>query len=153
MLRKLLLSVFFICTLASAKAETSYSFCIQSEQYESFKATLVFESVDFGKAMAQLILKQQLESKLGCDVNMLPFFSDKNCGCAGETCQEIKLRANKIQGKFKVDQTGDKMAMPAAAIGTVDKIVTEAQKMIDNPESILQAAIKQGTRLLDKILD
>lgn len=146
---------FSLCFLsvASYAQGASYSFCVKSDEFESFKAVVVFEAVDFGRNSAKLILKQQLKAKLNTEISLFPFFSSSNCGCVNDVCKEIVLNASKIKGVFSVEETGNTSEMPAAAMGTLDRAVTEAKKIMDDPKILLDGAVKQGAKLLDKFFN
>ncbi len=150
-----LLLLFSLCcfSVVSHAQAASYSFCVKSDEFESFKAVIVFQSVDFGRSSAQLILKQQLETKLKTKVSLYPFFSSSNCGCMQDVCQEIVLHASKIKGVLSVEETNNTENMPAVAMGTVDRAVTEAKKIMADPKILLDSAVKQGAKLLDKIFN
>ncbi len=130
-----------------------HSFCVQSEEYESFKATLVFESVDFGEQTAKYILTQQLEPKLKAQLRLFPYSSAISCECTNESCPELVLMANETNGVFKTRYAKKGENMPSAAVGTIDKIVAESKKIIDDPQAALKTAVKQGVKLLGELFD
>lgn len=145
-------AILFFLSLSVTAQKASYSFCVKSSEFESFKATLVFESVDFGAQSARLVLQQTLETKLKTKLSLSPFISSSACGCAEGECPEVELQASKINGVFQT-RYQTKANGSAATIGTLDRVVSETKKIIDDPKEALKEAVKQGIALLDKFFD
>jgi hypothetical protein len=152
--RKLAIAIAFLLFCLPAMAQkASYAFCVKSSDFESFKAVLIFESVDFGAQSARLVLEQTLEAKLKTQITLTPYTTAANCGCSKGDCPKIELVASKINGSFQTRYKSNSSGPATTAISTLDKVVSETKKVINDPKGALTEAVKQGIALLDKFFD
>lgn len=129
---------FFLLLSSSAFAQVAeYRFCIQSDNYETFKARVVFRGLDFGRSSALQMVRNDLEAVLEGDFEISTF--DDSCPCKGE-CPQVEVSSADWGGKLS-DREGDIKSIWGSAVEITDAVVTEGKALWENPGEFLMTRI------------
>lgn len=117
-----------------AQGQTSYYFCVESEDYETFKAKVEFKSLDFGEMAAKQMLINELKNTLKIDLKVA-LYNPQTCACPGE-CPEVKVDAKDWDGNFG-DNEFSVSATFGSAVEIADVLISSGQELLNNPGRFL----------------
>lgn len=114
-----------------------YSFCVQSDNYETFKAHVVFRGLDFGSSSAQQMVRNDLEAVLDGDFEISVF--DDACPCS-EGCPQVEVTSKDWGGNL-ADSEGKITNIWGSAVEITDAVVSEGKALMNNPGQFLMTRI------------
>ena len=117
-----------------AQGQTSYYFCVESEDYETFKAKVDFKSLDFGETAARQMLINELNNTLDAELNITPY-SPNTCSCKSD-CQELQIGAKDWDGNFG-DNDFSVSGSYGSAVEIADVLISSGQELLNNPGRFL----------------
>lgn len=136
-LRKIALVFALLLGSHFAQAQAAeYLFCVQSENYETFKARVVFRGLDFGKNSAEQMVRNDLEAVLEGDFQISLFASD--CPC--ENCPQMEVTSKDWDGNFS-ENDGSLNNIWGSAVEISDAVVSEGKALWDNPGEFLMTRL------------
>ncbi len=137
--RPLLYLAFLCCSSASLQAQVAeYFFCVESEEYESFKAHVVFKGLDFGLASAEQMVRNDLESMLGPSMQVKRY-SAADCPCKND-CQQVEIKAKDWNGNLN-DRDLSLGSVWGSTVEIGDAIIGEGKALLNNPGEFLMTRI------------
>lgn len=122
-----------LSTFSAAAKPAEYFFCVQSESFPTFKAHVVFRSVDFGETAARQMVFNDVRMHLGDDVTIKPY-SDNLCQCDG-TCPILEVTSKDWDGNLSGN---DNSSIVGSAAEVLDKLVYETKELFTDPGSFLK---------------
>tara|TARA_R110002050_G_scaffold69210_2_gene149760 strand:+ start:14625 stop:15074 length:450 start_codon:yes stop_codon:yes gene_type:complete len=132
-MRKLALLLFLLIG-GLAQGQTSYFFCVTSEDYETFKAEVEFKSFDFGQSAAKQMLLNDLQNSLSGEIQVSTY-NPKTCSCPGN-CPEVKIGAKDWDGNFSDNEFSVSGAY-GSAVEIADVLISSGQELLNNPGRFL----------------
>ena len=140
MMKRIYLSIFFAFLLCPSiyGQVAEYFFCIESEEYESFKAHVVFNGLDFGEASAKQMARNDLEKLLGEDMKITSF-SEQDCPCKSE-CQQVEVKAKDWDGNLE-DRGLSLESLWGSTVEIGDAIISEGNALWNNPGEFLMSRV------------
>jgi hypothetical protein len=124
----------FILIGSLVQGQTSYYFCVESEEYETFKAQVEFKSFDFGESAAKQMLLNDLQNSLKGELKVAKF-NPKTCSCPGN-CPEVKVSAKDWDGNFSDNEFSVSGAY-GSAVEIADVLISSGQELLNNPGRFL----------------
>ena len=124
----------FILIGGLAQGQTSYFFCVTSEDYETFKAEVEFKSFDFGESAAKQMLLNDLQNSLSGEIQVSTYNS-KTCSCSGN-CPEVKVGAKDWDGNLSDNEFSVSGAY-GSAVEIADVLISSGQELLNNPGRFL----------------
>ena len=109
-------------------------FCVSSKDFESFKARVAFNSLDFGRSAARQMVYNKEQKHLGTSIQISANLA--TCACA-DSCALLEVSATDWDGHMSENGLSTSTVLGTAAEVT-DKMLTEAKKLWSNPEGFLQ---------------
>lgn len=136
MLSRILMLTVFLCfsQLAAAKP-AEYFFCVKSSKFETFKAHVVFRSVDFGETAARQMVYNDLKKHLGKDVQITPY-NTQSCPCK-QNCAVLEVMAKDWDGNMGETETNTSTIVGSAA-EMLDKVIYESKEMFTDPGGFIK---------------
>jgi hypothetical protein len=132
----LILSFSFSNTIKAQAAE--YDFCVQSDNYETFKAHVVFKSIDFGQSSARQMVLNDLDAALNGEFTVVKF-NETNCPCEGD-CAQVEVTSKDWDGNIS-DNGLEIGNIWGSAVEITDAVVSEGKALWDNPGQFLMTRI------------
>jgi hypothetical protein len=123
----LVLSLFASLSLLGQKA--LYQFCVSSSDFNTFKAAVVFKSIDFGEVAARQMVYNKVQSHLGSSVKVQSFSAA--CACA-DTCALLEVSATDWDGHLSEVGLSTSSILGASA-EVLDKVFSQGQRLLTNP--------------------
>ncbi len=128
----LLLTFFLLSAKSLVAAPFSYEFCVSSSKIETFRALVVFRSLDFGELAARELLANQLRPHLSGFV--IENF-DSSCSCYAH-CPLLEV----VTGSSD-KAANDQQSFIGGAAENLDSWFYEAKQIVANPGGTLKKAI------------
>jgi len=132
-MRKIAFLLFFLIG-GLAQGQTSYYFCVESKDYETFKVRVDFKSLDFGEMAAKQMLINELKNSLPADLKVT-LYDPKTCACPGE-CPEVKVGAKDWDGNFS-DNEFSLSGSYGSAVEIADVLISSGKELLNNPARFL----------------
>jgi len=132
-MRKIALLLFLLIG-GLIQGQTSYFFCVESEDYETFKAQVDFKSFDFGESAAKQMLLNDLKSSLPGELKVTKY-KPKTCACPGN-CPEVKISAKDWDGNFG-DNEFTLSGAYGSAVEIADVLISSGKELLNNPGRFL----------------
>lgn len=139
------LSAFFVLQLSAQGQGAVYNFCVATPGYNSFKAEVVFQAVDFGEGTAKNLLMAKVKPILG-DSAVVKKFNHNTCQCQGE-CQVLVVTP---EMDLKTDNLSE---FSTTAACSIDKAVYEVREAFNDPKAFLGKAVREGFRSVSGLFD
>jgi hypothetical protein len=125
----------FLLIAGLAQGQTSYYFCVESEDYETFKAEVEFKSFDFGESAAKQMLLNDLQNSLEGEL-IVSKFNTKTCSCKDGLCPEVTIKAKDWDGNFS-DHEFSVSGAYGSAVEIADVLISSGQELLNNPGRFL----------------
>lgn len=136
----LVLTLIFSSHFAQAQA-AEYLFCVQSDNYETFKARVVFRGLDFGRNSAEQMVRNDLEAALNGEFQ-ISSFSD---ACPCKDCPQMEVTSKDWDGNFS-ENDGSLNNIWGSAVEISDAVVSEGKALWDNPGEFLMTRLLGGKK-------
>ncbi len=120
-------------------APVTYTFCIKSDDFATFKAIVAFRSVDFGESAAKQMVINRVKPHLESEFD-ITLYAPQTCVCEDE-CPVLEVKAEDWAGGF--NEAGASTMMGSAA-ESLDMIFYSAQEMFNNPGSFIKKTFFGG---------
>lgn len=127
-----------LCGFGLKAQVAEYYFCVNSEEYESFKAHVVFKGLDFGQGSAEQMVRNDLESMLGESME-IKVFSPSTCPCEND-CQQVEISAKDWNGNL--DERGLSFkSIWGSTVEIGDAVISEGRALWNNPGEFLMTRV------------
>lgn len=117
-----------------ASAQADYYFCVQSDEYKSFKAHVHFKSFDFGEMAARKILENELALTLEANFQ-ISTFSAEICPCK-TNCKTVEVHTKDWNGNFGETELTLGTAY-GSAVEIADVVIGEGKALFEDPGGYL----------------
>lgn len=126
-----------ILTFSAMAESASYTFCIEADGFESFKAVVTFRSVDFGENTARQMVMNQVRPALGDTINIDVILTGV-CPC-GTDCQTLKVVPKNWGGNLSENyDKGGAKTLPTSCAAAIDHLMYEAESLFSDPGGFLK---------------
>jgi hypothetical protein len=132
-MRKIAFLLFFLIG-GLAQGQTSYYFCVESEDYETFKAKVDFKSLDFGESAAKQMLINELSNTLSAELT-ISLYNPQTCPCKAD-CQEVQVGAKDWDGNLG-DNDFSVSGSYGSAVEIADVLISSGKELLNNPGRFL----------------
>jgi hypothetical protein len=140
----------FLLFTGLAQGQTSYYFCVESEDYQTFKAVVEFKSLDFGQSAAKQMLLNDLKNTLEGEL-IVSKFNTKTCTCKEEKCPEVKIKSQDWDGNI----SDNEFTIPGAygsVVEIADVLISSGQELLNNPGRFLMDRVFGSKKNADQKL-
>ncbi len=131
-----LLCLLFLGHFAQGQA-AEYLFCVNSDNYETFKARVVFRGLDFGRNSARQMVLNDLEAVLEGKFQISPY--NDSCPC-GADCPQVEVTSKDWNGNLN-ENDGNFNNLWGSAVEITDAVVSEGKALWENPGNFLMTRL------------
>lgn len=128
--------LFFSISLKAQVAE--YFFCVSSDEYQTFKARVVFNGLDFGQNSAEQMVRNDLQSLLG-ESMQIKVYSESTCDCKAD-CQQVEIKAKDWNGNLD-ERELSLQSIWGSTVEIGDALISEGKALWSNPGEFLMTRI------------
>lgn len=131
--RLYLLSVLLLFGICLSAAPSTYLFCVKSDEFPTFKASVFFRAVDFGENAARQMVINRIKPHLTKEFEVSRYNSNV-CPCESE-CPLLEVTAEDWGGNL--EDAGAATYMGSAA-ESLDMIMYNAREIFNNPGGFIK---------------
>lgn len=114
-------------------APVSYSFCIKSDEFPSFRALVAFRAVDFGENAAKQMVIKRVKPHLKGDFE-ISIYDPETCPCEDD-CPLLEVEAEDWNGNINDAEASTIMGSAAESL---DLIIYNAKEIFNNPGGFIK---------------
>lgn len=130
--------LFFSClTLMASGQKAVYEFCVSSPSFKTFKARVIFNSVDFGEMAARQMVYNDVYQALGQEVLINKY--NAACQCF-DKCPLLEVASKDWDGNLSENKLSTSNMVGSMA-EMVDKLVSESKAAFNDPGGFIKRNI------------